>query len=92
MADITEFSDVRLQLASVSGDGMNVEVCAETSDARFSDGSANPLFWFRADEDGKIMFVAGSKHGRVSIALEDLEEAISLAKQEVHCETFYDDT
>ncbi len=91
MSEIAELKNIYLQVASSSGDGMNVEICGDSNDPRFPPGSLNPTFWFRADEEGSIKFVTCTEHGMVSVPLESLEEAILLAKREVHCESFYDD-
>ena len=92
MTKITELTKVHLQIASPSGDGMNLELCAEADNPRFSDGSLNPVMWFRSDQEGELKFVASTKHGPVSIPLKDLENAIAVAKKEVHSESYYDDT
>ena len=92
MTDIAELKNIHFEIASVSGDGMNVEICGDTDDSRFPPGSLDPTFWFRADEENSIKFVTCTEHGMISLPIESLEEAIAIAKREVHCEAYYDDT
>lgn len=66
-----------IQYASVSGDGMHVELCAGRD--------ADPVVLFRAEREGEITCVVGGP-------LSDLERAIEIAKKEVHCEEYYDAT
>ncbi len=84
-----------IQLVSPTGDGVNCEMCCGTPDGKLSDAGPYPIAWFRSDIEGQIKFVVATPEGIVSLPLPELENAIQIAKREVHCESFYpypDDT
>lgn len=90
MANQIEISNLYLQVASVTGDGMNLEMCNGTPDGKLSDYGPYPIAWFRADIKGQIKFVIETSSGIVSLPLSELERAIQAAKKEVHGEDYYE--
>jgi hypothetical protein len=78
---------VPLELASVSGDGMRLEICAPDGYG----GIGESVACFRADDEGAVKFVVYTQRGELSFPLSELERAIEIARAEVHCESFYDD-
>ncbi len=90
MTKITDIERIQLQVVSINSDGMNAEICGESDNPRFNDGSLNPIAWFRAETEGEIKFVVGTPQGFIAIRLEELERAIEYAKREVHSEGYYE--
>ena len=78
-----------IELASVAGDGTNVEICCGTQDGKLSYDGPRPVAWFRSDVEGDIKFVIETPDAIVSLPLAELERAIEVAKAEVHSESFY---
>ncbi len=91
MSDVIEIFNLRVQLASAYGDGMHVELAAESDHKQLNDGSLNPLLWFRADSEDEVKVVLESKNGLVTFPVAELQKAIDTARTEVHCESHYDE-
>ena len=84
-----ELRDLELQVASVSGDGMHLEICVGDHPGRPAGLGPDPLAWFRASEEGLIRFEFLAPEGVISLPLAELERAIASAKVEVHSEGHY---
>ena len=80
-----------VQLASICGDGMNVELCMGDHDGNLVDGDPYPIMWIRADDEDMKLLVVMTDAGAISMPLSEVERAIDIAKQEVHCESYYDE-
>ena len=85
-----EISRLYLQLASVTDDGMHLELCNGSEDGGIANDGPYPLAWFRADAGERIKFEFAASEGIVSIPLGELERGIAAAKSEVRSEDHYD--
>jgi hypothetical protein len=85
MANVTESKSVYLQLASISGDGMILEIHLGTDSS-----GPYPIAWIRADEGDDRKFEVETPAGTLSVPLAEIERAIETAKEEVHSEDYYD--
>ena len=78
---------VRLTCASVSGDGMHLEVSASTEEQRLISG--RPFLTFRSEMEGNIQVVLHLGERDVAFPLDELKRAIAAAEEEVRPESYY---
>ncbi len=80
-----------LQVASIHGDGMHLELCMGDDSGELIEGDPYPVMSIRADDEDSKELIVYTASGNLSIPLAEVEKAIEYAKQEVHCESFYDE-
>ena len=78
----THLNKLYLQIASSSGEGMQVEAC--------NPNNKSPLISFSSKIEGEILVEIYNGKENITFPLNELEKAISTAKIEVHSEEFYD--
>lgn len=87
---IFEASNVYLQLASMSGDGMWLEIWLATPSGKMDLDRQHPIAYIRADEGDNRKFEVMTPEGTYSVPLSTIEQAIEVAKEDVHSEDYYD--
>ena len=79
-----------LQIASSSGEGMQVEACKADSNGNSIAGESSPIITFLSEKEDEILVEIYNGKELLKFPLKELEKAIFTAKKEVHSEEFYD--
>lgn len=87
---IFEASGVYCQLASISGDGMWLEIYLADASGRMNSARQYPMACIRADAGDDRKFEVMTPEGTYSVPLYEMELAIEAAKEDVHSEDYYD--
>ena len=80
-----------IQKVSIVGDGMHVEFCMGNEAGKLIEGDPYPIMSVRADSESSKHVIVYTDAGNISIPLNELERAIRYAKEEAHCESYYDE-
>lgn len=80
-----------LQFTSCSGEGFQLEILPGDENGGRHEAYPEPIARFVADDDEFQWLEFFTAHGAVRLPVSQIEEAIAIAKRDVHGEAWYDD-